>query len=135
MLKIRYTSLGIRYVVLCKTTIVFTMDKVRQQSHLLQTLSDPKVHTSVKSVLCSNGPLDLINVLCACGVNVLCGNCNLTVEQTGKLKKFRNFIYKLADTNQTARHKRKLLVNEVRKSDSCLMLLLPIVLDFVNNVQ
>ena len=110
------------------------MDKVREQSHLLCMLCDPNVKSSVKTSLCLNGPNALILVLCSCGVNILCGNCPLTAEQLKNLKAIRKFIYQLAETNETVQEKRQILAKEVKKRNSGLNHILPIVLEFVHDV-
>ena len=109
------------------------MERLKRQLHLLKVLADPEVHSSVKKKLCLKGPTDLILVLCACGLNVLKGNCPVTKHQLETLKKSRKFVYKLADKNQNLDQKRKLVAKDIQKNkNSILSILIPVVLCFVH---
>lgn len=84
------------------------MASVRKHLPLLQSLQNSK--PKIRKQILKKADASLINTLLECINNVLIGNVPLNKTQKDKLKRYKNILRKLVQSNSSFKEKKNLIV-------------------------
>jgi len=86
------------------------MNRLKSQLHFLHVLKDAK--PQARRALLASADDELIKAIVECAINTLNGNHKLTIDEKGKLKKYKNHVRALVNSKISSKCKRKLLVQK-----------------------
>ena len=101
--------------------------------YLTLLAGDSKINPRLKAALVCYGPDSLLCLICACCLNLLKRSIPITDDNVQQLRRYKSLIYQLADTNQSALGKRKLMLKNLNKTDHLLRILLPAIVQGVDS--